>query len=216
LERGCSSGVEHNLAKVGVEGSNPFARSKSLNGLVEQGGARQGRLSAECPRNVFGGRSGDALSPQTSEAPGKARSGDQASSLSRVRQRSAAPAAHRDYQERSQRPAHPSNGLVAQLNGAWRVVDDPLQWRLQRRKGNPRNKNTGWQDRSFCTTREGLIRCVREYCGNVEPGALATLAALPEHHGIPNLDVCGTDQARANKQPEPLVPQALEQFEARA
>ncbi len=26
-ERGCSSGVEHNLAKVGVEGSNPFARS---------------------------------------------------------------------------------------------------------------------------------------------------------------------------------------------
>jgi hypothetical protein len=28
---GCSSGVEHNLAKVGVEGSNPFARSKFLN-----------------------------------------------------------------------------------------------------------------------------------------------------------------------------------------
>ncbi len=26
-ERGRSSGVEHNLAKVGVEGSNPFARS---------------------------------------------------------------------------------------------------------------------------------------------------------------------------------------------
>ena len=28
---GCSSGVEHNLAKVGVEGSNPFARSNSPN-----------------------------------------------------------------------------------------------------------------------------------------------------------------------------------------
>ncbi len=26
---GCSSVVEHNLAKVGVEGSNPFARSKN-------------------------------------------------------------------------------------------------------------------------------------------------------------------------------------------
>src|SRR5215510_15561000 len=26
--RGCSSGVEHDLAKVGVEGSNPFARSR--------------------------------------------------------------------------------------------------------------------------------------------------------------------------------------------
>jgi hypothetical protein len=28
MERGRSSGVEHNLAKVGVEGSNPFARSR--------------------------------------------------------------------------------------------------------------------------------------------------------------------------------------------
>ena len=27
---GCSSGVEHNLAKVGVEGSNPFARSNNI------------------------------------------------------------------------------------------------------------------------------------------------------------------------------------------
>jgi hypothetical protein len=27
---GRSSGVEHNLAKVGVEGSNPFARSSKL------------------------------------------------------------------------------------------------------------------------------------------------------------------------------------------
>src|SRR5438045_8319001 len=27
---GCSSGVEHDLAKVGVEGSNPFARSKTI------------------------------------------------------------------------------------------------------------------------------------------------------------------------------------------
>ena len=28
--RGCSSGVEHNLAKVGVGGSNPLARSNFL------------------------------------------------------------------------------------------------------------------------------------------------------------------------------------------
>src|SRR5207245_3951776 len=32
-ERGRSSGVEHDLAKVGVEGSNPFARSNDLTGL---------------------------------------------------------------------------------------------------------------------------------------------------------------------------------------
>ena len=29
-QSGRSSGVEHNLAKVGVEGSNPFARSSSV------------------------------------------------------------------------------------------------------------------------------------------------------------------------------------------
>jgi hypothetical protein len=32
--RGCSSGVEHDLAKVGVEGSNPFARSNKFNDLA--------------------------------------------------------------------------------------------------------------------------------------------------------------------------------------
>src|SRR5438477_10716387 len=30
---GCSSGVEHDLAKVGVEGSNPFARSNCPSGI---------------------------------------------------------------------------------------------------------------------------------------------------------------------------------------
>ena len=78
--------------------------------------------------------------------------------------------------------AHPSNRLLAQLNEQWRVVDDPLQWILQRRKGNPRKKNSGWKDRSFCTTRDGLLRCVREYCGEVDPNALADLQALPDHH----------------------------------
>src|SRR5262245_57697984 len=75
-------------------------------------------------------------------------------------------------------PAHLSNRLVAQLNTNWRVVDDPLQWILQRRKGNPRKKNSGWQDRSFCTTREVLLRCVGEYCGEVDQNALVDLRAL--------------------------------------
>jgi hypothetical protein len=79
-------------------------------------------------------------------------------------------------------PAHPSNRLIAQLNANWRVVDDPLQWILQRRKGNPRKKNSGWQDRSFCTTREGLLRCVRESCSEVDDKAIAQIHALPELH----------------------------------
>jgi len=79
-------------------------------------------------------------------------------------------------------PAHPSNRLIAQLNRNWRVVDDPLQWILQRRKGKPRKKNSGWQNRSFCTTREALLRCVRETCGEVDTEALAQLLALPNLH----------------------------------
>ena len=92
-------------------------------------------------------------------------------------------------------------------------MDDPLQWRLQRKKGNPRTRNSGWRDRSFCTTRDGLLRCVREYCGDVEPAALAKLTILPEHYAIQNLDVRGTDQVHANGQSKPLVTQALEDCE---
>ena len=36
-------------------------------------------------------------------------------------------------------------------------------------KAIPCKKNSGWQDRSFCMTRDGLLRCVREYCGEVDP-----------------------------------------------
>jgi hypothetical protein len=79
-------------------------------------------------------------------------------------------------------PAHPSDRLIAQLNENWRLVDDPLQWILQRRKGNPRKKNSGWRERSFCRTRAGLLRCVRESCGEVDDNALAQLHALPEIH----------------------------------
>jgi hypothetical protein len=45
-ERGRSSGVEHNLAKVGVEGSNPFARSKYIRHLPHSGGANELRRTA--------------------------------------------------------------------------------------------------------------------------------------------------------------------------
>ena len=78
--------------------------------------------------------------------------------------------------------AHPLNHLIARLNAKWRVVDDPLQWILQRKKGNPRKKNSGWRDRSFCTTRQTLLRCVRETCGEVDDEALIRLRALPEFH----------------------------------
>ena len=71
---------------------------------------------------------------------------------------------------------------MTQLNESWRVIDDPLQWILQRKKDNPRKKNPGWRDRSFCRTRDALLRCVREYCGEVDPSALVTLKALSDWH----------------------------------
>jgi hypothetical protein len=77
-------------------------------------------------------------------------------------------------------PAHPSNRLVAQLNENWRVVDDPLQWILQRKKGNPRSKNTGWRDQSFCRMREGLLRCIRERIA--KQVVLQHVRALPDWH----------------------------------
>jgi hypothetical protein len=54
-------------------------------------------------------------------------------------------------------PGHPtsplphSDRLVAQLDERCRVIDDPLQWILQRWCGGR------WRDRSFCRTRAGLI-----------------------------------------------------------
>jgi len=44
------------------------------------------------------------------------------------------------------------------LNDCWRIVHDELQWILQKRKGSQ------WGNRSYCVTREGLHRCIREYC----------------------------------------------------
>src|SRR5262245_61253199 len=55
-ERGRSSGVEHNLAKVGVESSNLFARSITshsvLWGCRRVGPCRRGRLSTQALHDV--------------------------------------------------------------------------------------------------------------------------------------------------------------------
>jgi hypothetical protein len=79
-------------------------------------------------------------------------------------------------------PAHPSIHFPIPIDAAWRVVDDPLQWILQRRKGNLRGKNSGWDNRHYCRTRDGLMRCILKHCGDVDPGTLETLSMLPEWH----------------------------------
>jgi hypothetical protein len=78
--------------------------------------------------------------------------------------------------------AHHSNGLLIQLNPDWRIVEDDLQYILQQRKGSRRLKATGWASRSFCRTREALLRCMREYCGRVDQTALQQVSTLPDWH----------------------------------
>jgi hypothetical protein len=131
----------------------------------------------------------------------------------RVRKPPLKPSEHLRRHDPVQHLAHTSNQLVAQLNESWRVVDDPLQWILQRRKGNPRSKAAGWRGRSYCGMREALVRCVREYCGEVDVDALAKLNKLPVWHldwDRTNLDVPETDHAQSDRQSEPLAAKALE------
>jgi hypothetical protein len=72
-------------------------------------------------------------------------------------------------------------GFVAQLNPDWRVVAcrDRVQWVLQRRGSPEKPRRDDWRGRSYCRTRDALIRCAREYAGFIDPEALAVLAALP-------------------------------------
>jgi hypothetical protein len=77
-----------------------------------------------------------------------------------------------------------------QLNARWRVITcaDGVQWILQRRNvpagtgGNrpERHSTDDWRGRSYCRTREALIRCCRAYSGEIDPVAAAALQALPE------------------------------------
>ncbi len=114
------------------------------------------------------------------------------------------------------RPAHPSNRLIAELSNTWRVVDDPLQWILQQKQGNPRKKTLGWQGVSFCRTREALLRCATG-CEQIDGDAHAKLEALPDWHrdwDLTNLDVPETGPAQADKQPKPLAANASEVSDA--
>ena len=75
-------------------------------------------------------------------------------------------------------PPTPSLGLVLQLNDRWRVTTDELQWMLQHRR---LEQTTVWISRSWCRTREGLLQCVKEHCGEIDANALAKLQSLPDY-----------------------------------
>jgi hypothetical protein len=78
--------------------------------------------------------------------------------------------------------AHPSDRLLIQVNADWRVIDEDLQYILQRRKGKARSKASGWSGQSYCRTRQALLRSIREYCGPVSEAALHLVMELPAWH----------------------------------
>lgn len=75
-------------------------------------------------------------------------------------------------------------GLIAQINENWRIIRDGPQWILERR--HPLDALTDetdeWRARARCRMRSGLEHCIKLYVtGDVDPAALAILAALPGH-----------------------------------
>ncbi len=72
--------------------------------------------------------------------------------------------------------------IVARLSERWRVIvcAGGIQGILQKRdSGNA--PSTGWRGVSYCVTREALLRLCGGLESPVDPSALLTLAALPEH-----------------------------------
>jgi hypothetical protein len=68
------------------------------------------------------------------------------------------------------------------LNARWRVIAcrDGIQWIIQYRNRAETVARSDWRGRSYCRTRDTLIRCCDAYCGEIDPIAAAILAALPE------------------------------------
>ena len=89
---------------------------------------------------------------------------------------------------RSNRFGSTAPNVIAVLNNSWRVVDDPLQWILEVRKGHKRQRASGYSGRSYCCSRTALLRCIREHCGAVDPEALVILRHLPDRHPDMRLD----------------------------
>ena len=73
--------------------------------------------------------------------------------------------------------------VVAVLNDRWRVIACAagIQWILQCRRSAETCSTARWQGRSFCRTREALIRlCQPQNVGPIDPAAAAILAELPD------------------------------------
>ncbi len=116
-----------------------------------------------------------------------------------------------DQKQNSLRRLRAVNNVVAHLNERWRVIECAagIQWILQHRAGE-RHGTARWDDRSYCRTREALIRCCRASAGAIEPAACTTLAALPQRM----MSRSGDDKIRSPStgqgKPDPLSSNAAQ------
>jgi hypothetical protein len=97
--------------------------------------------------------------------------------------------------------------IVVMLNSNWRVIrcPDGLQWILQRRGSPGSTRANDWRGRSYCRTRDALIRCAREYSGTIDPDAFAVLVTLPARIES-NVGVDIPSTARIGRRPGPHGP----------
>jgi hypothetical protein len=72
--------------------------------------------------------------------------------------------------------------VVAVLNGKWRIIEcrDGLQWILQSRDTLRALPTTVWRGRSYCRSKEALLRVSAAHAGAIDPTVAAILASLPE------------------------------------
>jgi hypothetical protein len=78
--------------------------------------------------------------------------------------------------------------LIAVLNGKWRVIEcrDGIQWILQARDTLKAPSTAVWRGRSYCRTKEALLRVCAAHAGKIDPTTAAILAELPERIEAPN------------------------------
>ncbi|KQZ92264.1 hypothetical protein ASD64_19380 [Mesorhizobium sp. Root157] len=74
--------------------------------------------------------------------------------------------------------------LIARLNVRWRVIEcrDGIQWILQHTDGKKHGRMR-WTGRSYCRTRDGLIRACRDNAGEIDAIAMMALESLPDWIG---------------------------------
>jgi hypothetical protein len=92
------------------------------------------------------------------------------------------------------------SNVVAFLNRKWRVVEcrDRIQWILQSRDSLKATVGV-WRGRSYCRTKEALLRVCATHAGKIDPTTAAILAALPDWIETPKFNRPVTYHSRISR-----------------